>query len=260
LRARHFAPASKNSLKRKLKHWLERNLSNFAPYQMAMGGYRYYKATQESLYDPSEFLHYGKNVRIEAGVAISAPERLYIGDNVGISQKVYINAVGGCHIGNGCQIGGETNILTVEHQYTGGVSLPYDPVRLVKPVYIEDYVWFGLRTSIAPGVRIGEGAIIGMGSVVVQDVPPLAIVLGNPAQILTYRSKPDFDRLKEKGAAIDPYKELPLLKVPPLTKRKYRNEIAALGFDLSKGHEYFRYDKFRARGQRLVPVENPQSQ
>jgi acetyltransferase-like isoleucine patch superfamily enzyme len=235
---------------------MERHLSNFPPYQMAMGGYRYYRATQENLYRPEDFLHYGKNVRIEAGVGIAAPERLYLGDNVGISQKCYINAVGGCHIGRGSQVGGETIILTVEHQYSTGESLPYDPTRLVKPVYIEDYVWIGTRASIAPGVRVGEGAVIGMGSVVIQDVPPLAIVMGNPAQILTYRLKPDFERAKSAGVDIDPYKELPLLKVPPVTKRKYRNELAEFGFDLSTGCEYFWYDKFRDRGKRLVPMEN----
>jgi maltose O-acetyltransferase len=234
---------------------MERHLSNFPPYQMAMGGYRFYQATQENLYPPQDFLHYGKNVRIEAGVAIAAPERLYLADNVSISQRCYINAVGGCHLGRGCQIGGETIILTVEHQYNGGDSLPYDQVRLVKPVYIEDYVWIGLRASIAPGVRIGEGAIVGMGSIVVQDVPPLAIVMGNPAQVLTYRSKPEFERLKDLGAAVDPYKELPVLKVPPFTRRKYKNELKELGFDVSGGQEYFHYDKYRERGKRLVALD-----
>ena len=115
----------------------------------------------------------------------------------------------------------------------------------------------GARVLVVPGVRIGEGAIIGMGSVVVQDVPPLAIVSGNPAQVLTYRSKADFDRLKAAGADIDPYQEVPLLKVPPITKRKFKNEIRELGFDLSNGQEYFHYDKRRELGQRLVPVKSP---
>ena len=242
------------SVKRKLKLWLERYFSGFTPYQIAVGGLRYYKATQENAYRPAEFRHYGKNIRIGSNVAISAPERLYLGDNVGIDPGCYIQAVGGCHLGRGCQIAGETIILTIEHVYNGGESLPYDTVRLIKPVHIEDYVWIGARVCIAPGVRIGEGAIIGMGSVVAQDVPPLAIVAGNPAQVLTYRSKPDFDRLKNSGSTIDPYKELPLLKVPPITKRKYKNELKEMGFDISAGHECFRYDKFRPLGQRLVPV------
>lgn len=242
-------------MKRKLKIWLEKYLSGFAPYQIIVGGRRYYKATRENPYRPTEFLHYGKNVRIGAGVEIMAPERLYVGDSVAIDPGCRIQAVGGCHLGRGCQIGSDTIILTIEHQYNGGESLPYDQLRLIKPVYLEDYVWTGIRASIVPGVRIGEGAIIGMGSVVVQDVPPLAIVAGNPAQVLTFRSKADFDRLKEAGAVVDPYKELPLLKVPPITKRKYKKEIGELGFDLSTGHEYFRYDKFRPRGERLVPID-----
>jgi maltose O-acetyltransferase len=243
-------------VKRKFKLWLERRFSSFVVYRAIAGGIRYYQASRENSYRPEEFLHYGKNVRIGPAVGIAAPERLYIGDNVGIDTRCYIQAVGGCHIGHGSQIAGETIILTVEHQYTGGESLPYDSVRLVKPVYIEDYVWIGVRASIAPGVRIGEGAIVGMGSVVMQDVPPLAIVAGNPAQVLTYRSKPDFERVKQQGAVIDPYKEIPLLKVPPITKRKYKSEIKEFGFDLSNGNEFFRYDKFQPLGERLAPV-NP---
>jgi len=237
--------------------WLKNCFSKFPLYQMLAGGLRYYRATEERTYNPADFLHYGRNVRIEAGVTIAAPERLYLGDNVGLSQRCSIHAVGGCHIGRGCQIGQETCILTIEHQYNGGQALPYDLVRLVKPVYLEDYVWTGTRVCIAPGVRIGEGAIVGMGSVVVQDVPPLAIVAGNPAQVLTYRSRADFDRLKAAGADVDPFKELPVLKVPPITRRKYKNELKDLGFDLSGGSEYFQYDKYGKPGERLMPARQP---
>jgi maltose O-acetyltransferase len=247
-------------VKRELKSLLDRCFSRFVPYQIALGGWRYYKATQENCYKPEEFLSLGKNVRIEAGVAIAAPERLYIGDNVGISQNCYINAVGGCHIGRACEIAQETIILTVEHQYNGGQSLPYDSVRLIKPVYIEDYVWIGTRALIAPGVRIGEGAIVGMGSVVVQDVPPLAIVMGNPAQVLMYREKDHFERLKNSGTDIDPYKELSLLMVPPVTRRKYKNEIKDLGFDVSDGQIYFRYDKHANNPRaKLTPIQAPET-
>src|SRR5438105_765523 len=107
-------------MKRKVKLLLEKWFSGFLPYQVAVGGLRYYNATQEKRYKPEDFLHLGKNVRIEAGVAIAAPERLYLGDNVGISQNCYINAVGGCHLGKGCEIAQDTIILTTEHQYTSG--------------------------------------------------------------------------------------------------------------------------------------------
>jgi len=220
-----------------------------------MGGIRYYKATQENFYKPEQFLSYGKHVRIEGGVSIAAPDRLRVGDWVGIGQRVYINAVGGCSIGTGCEIANDTTILTTEHSYMGGETLPFDMTRLIKPVIIEDYVWIGGRAMISPGVRIGEGAIIAMGSVVVSDVPPLAIVAGNPAKVLMYRPKESFEKLKQAGKVVDPYVEIPLLKVPPMTKRKYKDELKTFGFDLSSGKDHFYYDKKAAPGKKLIAVD-----
>ena len=51
---------------------------------------------------------------------------------------------------------------------------------------------------INPGVKIGEGAIVFAGSVVTKDVPPLALVGGNPAKIIRYRDKDLFYNLKMK--------------------------------------------------------------
>jgi acetyltransferase-like isoleucine patch superfamily enzyme len=51
-------------------------------------------------------------------------------------------------------------------------------------VYIDDDVWIGAMSIILKGVTIGEGAIVGAGSVVTKDVPPWAIVAGNPAKII----------------------------------------------------------------------------
>jgi acetyltransferase-like isoleucine patch superfamily enzyme len=242
-------------MKRSLKPWLDRWFSRFSLYQALVGGLRFYRARQEAFYKPEQFLHFGENTRIEAGVAIAAPERLHIGDSVGIGQNCQINAVGGCYIGNGCQIAAETLILTTEHGYSGVDTLPFGVVRLIKPVCIEDYVWIGTRVSIVPGVRIGEGAIVAMGSVVMQDVPPLAIVMGNPAKPVMYRSSDEFAKLKALGKVIDPYAQLPVLRVPPVTRRKYQTDLQKFGFDISRGHTDFRYDKFAPQGQRLMPID-----
>jgi len=53
-----------------------------------------------------------------------------------------------------------------------------------KSVIIEDNAWIGPNATILKGVRIGEGAFIEPGSVVVRDVPPRTRVLGNPAQVV----------------------------------------------------------------------------
>lgn len=51
-------------------------------------------------------------------------------------------------------------------------------------VIIEDNVWIGAHTIILKGVHIGKGAVIGAGSVVTKDVPPLTIYAGNPAKYI----------------------------------------------------------------------------
>lgn len=246
-------------MKKGLKKILSKLFGKIPMYRALAGGLRYYNDTEEGGHDPAKFLNFGKNTRLESGVMIAAPERLYIGDDVGISQNCYIQAVGGCHIGNGCQFAREVLILTTEHSYAGADTLPFGTLRLIKPVYIEDYVWIGTRVSIAPGVRIGEGAIVAMGSVVFQDVPPLAIVMGNPAKPVMFRSREEFEKLKAQGRVIQPYEELPNLRIPPVIMRKYKNELAGLGFDVSAGHSDFFYDKFAPKGQRLKPVDREKS-
>ena len=58
-------------------------------------------------------------------------------------------------------------------------------------VLIGNDVWIGMDVTILGGVRIGNGAVIAAGSVVVKDVPPYAIVGGNPAKIISYRFTED---------------------------------------------------------------------
>ena len=57
-----------------------------------------------------------------------------------------------------------------------------------RAVIIEDDVWIGARVTILPGVHIGKGSVLGAGSVITSDVPPYAVVGGNPARVLKYRN------------------------------------------------------------------------
>jgi acetyltransferase-like isoleucine patch superfamily enzyme len=55
------------------------------------------------------------------------------------------------------------------------------------PIKVEDDVWLGTDVIVLSGVTIRKGSVIGAGSVVAKDIPPYAIVVGNPARIVKYR-------------------------------------------------------------------------
>lgn len=53
-----------------------------------------------------------------------------------------------------------------------------------QPILIQDNVWIGFDACVLPGVTIGEGAVVGARSVVVENVPPYTVVAGNPARVV----------------------------------------------------------------------------
>ena len=90
-------------------------------------------------------------------------------------------------------------IITQNHNYDTGNAIPYDDTYAYKDVEIGDFVWLGTRVMILPGTTIGEGAIIQAGAVVHGNIPPYAIVGGNPAKVFKYRDIEHFKALKAAG-------------------------------------------------------------
>jgi len=119
----------------------------------------------------------------------------HLGHNVHFNG-LYIQGRGKVVIGDNFHSGEECRIITDIHNYQGE-SLPYDNTYVVKDVTIADNVWIGTRVMILGGVEIGEGAIIQAGSVVVSDIPPLAIAGGHPARVFAHRDHEHYERLKQ---------------------------------------------------------------
>ena len=136
----------------------------------------------------------GDGVRIYGRFYLTAPSKLFIGHNVHINANAFLRTEGGLYIGNNVHIGRNLAIYTVNHNYKGQ-CLPYDADMILKPVKIEDNVWIGINVTLVPGITIGEGAIIGMGSVVTQDVPPLAIVGSPSPRVLKHRDQLQYEKL-----------------------------------------------------------------
>ena len=97
-----------------------------------------------------------------------------IGDDVGIGTGVVIAALQRIEIGNHTLISDQTTIYDSDwHGIDGNPAKP-------SPVIIGSHVWIGVKSIILKGVNIGEGAIVGAGSVVTKDVSANTIVGGNP--------------------------------------------------------------------------------
>ncbi|WP_288479663.1 acyltransferase [uncultured Clostridium sp.] len=110
-------------------------------------------------------------------------------------KDAYVESSGGVEIGDYVHSAINLVIWSSNHIYNSEM-IPFNYKYNYKKVIIHDFVWIGEGVRILPGVNIGEGAIIGMGSVVTKDIPNYAIVGGNPAKIIKYRDIELFKRNK----------------------------------------------------------------
>ena len=94
-------------------------------------------------------------------------------------------------IGDGVMIGPGVTLTTTGHPVHPDLRVDFR--RFSRPIVLEDRVWIGSNAVVLPGVRIGYGSVIGAGSVVTHDVPPMCVAVGVPSRVL--RPIEDADRL-----------------------------------------------------------------
>ena len=83
-------------------------------------------------------------------------------------------------IGDHVFIGPNVSIYTIIHALDPNQR--NEGIMQAKPVTIGNDVWIGGNTIILPGVKIGDGAVIGAGSIVTRDIPPLTLAIGSPCK------------------------------------------------------------------------------
>lgn len=127
----------------------------------------------------------GKNVNIEQGAGFGTGKKIFIGSGSGLGVNCSVH--GPLRIGDNVMMGPNVTILTHKHEI-GRTDIPMcKQGSIIKEVIIGNDVWIGMCSIIMPGVKIGNGVVIGAGSVVTKDVPDYAVVGGVPAKIIKLR-------------------------------------------------------------------------
>ena len=126
----------------------------------------------------------GKKVNIEKNAVFSA--KVSLGSRSGIGINARIN--GRCVIGDDVMMGTGCVIITRNHRHDRtDIPMMDQGFEEERPVFIGNDVWLGDRVIILPGVHIGDGCIIGAGSVVTRDIPPYSVAAGVPAKVIKDR-------------------------------------------------------------------------
>ena len=132
-------------------------------------------------------LLFSKNVELIFPFTISNKENLVLGKYIYIGPNSWLNLRGRLVIEDGTIIGPRLKVHTSNHNYEGNM-IPYSSDYIIKNVFIGKNVWIGADVTILPGVQIGDGAVVGACACVVKDVPPYAVVGGNPSKVLKFRN------------------------------------------------------------------------
>ena len=113
-----------------------------------------------------------------------ADAELTIGDDCGFTGTTLV-AADRVVIGDRVLVGGNASIVDFDfHPLTPEARAENINAGTAAPIVIEDDVFVGVDALILKGVTVGEGAVVGAGSVVTQDVSPRTVVAGNPATVV----------------------------------------------------------------------------
>ena len=122
----------------------------------------------------------GQRVVIRAGVNISFPWRLEIGDDVWLGEEVMVLSLAPVRIDSNVRISERACLCTGSHDHQAETFN-----LIIKPIEVGQSCWIAAMSFIGPGVKLGNGACIGAGAVVLHDVPDGAMAVGVPAKVRT---------------------------------------------------------------------------
>ena len=125
----------------------------------------------------------GDGVCIKPRVTITLPWKVELGEHVWIGEGAWLDSLAPIRIGPHAVVSQGVYLCTGNHDF----RRPDFALR-VEPIELGRASWVTAGSVVGPGVRIGEGAILGLGSVTTADLEPLGIYRGNPAVRVGTRS------------------------------------------------------------------------
>lgn len=187
---------------------------------------------------PQQCGSFGKEAMVDKSVLVYSPKNFFIGDKSCIGfNSIIMNTRAKFIMGKNGRTSFGFIVITGDHMLIPGLS--YVDVndshkdkfdldhKYDQDVVVEDDVWIGSNVTLLKGVHVGRGAVIGAGSVIRKDIPPYAIVCGNPAKIVKFKFKPE-DIIKHERALYPEAERLPESLVQENYKKYYldrKNEI-----------------------------------
>lgn len=123
--------------------------------------------------------HVAAGAHVYPTVRIAMPWHLSLGLNCAVGDGAILYALGPIVVGDRATVSQYAHLCAGTHDLS-------DPTRplLKLPIIIGDDVWIAADAFIGPGVSVASGAVVGARAVVVRDVKPGAVVVGNPARMV----------------------------------------------------------------------------
>ncbi len=179
-----------------------------------LGSYRFARRSRAKAFSVlagGGFAGFGERSVIEPPLRLTGEARIEIGSDVYIGSDSWLQALGPATeppaivIGDGTSIVGHCvlsartsirlgrrvllarNVYIADHQHAFGDTdraILDQGIERVEPIEIADGAWLGENVVVAPGVRIGRGAVVGANAVVLDDVPDHSVAVGAPARVV----------------------------------------------------------------------------
>jgi len=137
--------------------------------------------------EPGEFIVGDKCYIRDGAIFHCYGGKIKLGKSVYIGPHSVIYGHGGVVIGDNSFLAMNVKVVSANHTVPKRGMLIKDQPNILMPVEIGSDVWIGANAIVLGGVRIGNGAVIGAGSVVTKDIPDYAIAVGNPAKVIKVR-------------------------------------------------------------------------